>query len=64
MEQLAAVTAADLTRVAKKYLNPEALQIVAIGDAAKITPLLAKFGKVQVFDPDAPPQVAAGGSKE
>ena len=65
VEQLAAVSAADLERVAKKYLNPGALQIVAVGDAAQVKPMLAKFGTVKVTDPDAPVRTAeAGGSKE
>lgn len=64
VEQLAAVTAEDLQRVAKKYLKPETLQIVAVGDAAQVKPMLAKFGAVQLSDPDAPVQAADGGSKE
>ncbi|MBY0374303.1 MAG: insulinase family protein [Bryobacteraceae bacterium] len=52
-ERIAAVTAEDLQRVAKKYLNLEAMQIVAVGDAAKIQPALEKYGPVEV----------AGGSK-
>jgi hypothetical protein len=26
------------------------MQVVAVGDAAKIEPILAKYGKVEVFD--------------
>lgn len=45
-----AVTADDVQRVARKYLNPEALQIVAVGDATKIRTVLEKFGTVTVYD--------------
>lgn len=50
-----AVTAADVQRVAKKYWSPERLQIVAVGDVAKIEPALKKLGTVQVFDADGKP---------
>jgi zinc protease len=48
--KIMAVTAEDIQRVAQKYLNPDALQLVAVGDASKIRPVLAKYGKVEVFD--------------
>jgi len=48
--KIMAVSAADVQRVARKYLDPEAMQVVAVGDAAKIEPILAKYGKVEVFD--------------
>ena len=48
--KIMAVTAADVQRVARKYLDPQAMQIVAVGDAAKIEPILAKYGKVDLFD--------------
>lgn len=48
--RIMAVTADDVQRVARKYLNPEALQIVAVGDASKIKPVLEKFGTVTVYD--------------
>ena len=50
--QISAVTAEDVQRVAKKYLNLENIQIVAVGDAAKIKPVLEKYGKVVVYDVD------------
>jgi predicted Zn-dependent peptidase len=50
--KVAAVTAEDLQRVARKYLNPDVLQIVAVGDARKIKPLLEKYGTVAVSDRD------------
>lgn len=45
-----AVTAADVQRMARKYLNPDALQIVAVGDAAQIRSILEKYGPVEVYD--------------
>ena len=45
-----AVSAADVERVARKYLNPDALQLVAVGDAVKIRSVLEKYGKVEVYD--------------
>jgi predicted Zn-dependent peptidase len=47
-----AVSAADVQRVAQKYWAPERLQIVAVGDAAKVEPALKKLGTVQAFDAD------------
>jgi zinc protease len=43
--KIAAVTADDVQRVARKYLNPEAMQIVAVGDGRKIKSILEKFGR-------------------
>ncbi|MGA3027680.1 MAG: pitrilysin family protein [Bryobacteraceae bacterium] len=48
--KIAAVTAGDVQRVAQKYLNPDSLQVVAVGDAAKIREALAKFAPVEVRD--------------
>ena len=53
--RIEAVTVADVQRVAKKYWSPERLQIVAVGDQAKVEPALKKLGAVQVFDADGKP---------
>ena len=45
-----AVSVEDVQRVAHAYLDPDALQIVAVGDAAKIASALEKYGGVEVFD--------------
>ena len=50
--KIAAVTADDIQRVARKYLTLDNIQIVAVGDAAKIKPILEKYGKVTVYDAD------------
>jgi predicted Zn-dependent peptidase len=45
-----AVTPAQVQDAGKKYLDPKRLQIVAVGDAAKIRETLAKLGTVEVYD--------------
>jgi predicted Zn-dependent peptidase len=47
---ISAVTADDVQRVAQKYLTLNNIQIVAVGDASKIQPILEKYGKVTVYD--------------
>ena len=54
-ERIQAVTAADVQRVAQKYWAADRLQIVAVGDAAKVEPTLSKLGTVQAFDADGKP---------
>ena len=43
-----AVTAAEAQAVARKYLDPSRVLIVAVGDAAKIRKPLEKFGPVSL----------------
>lgn len=50
--KIMAATAADVQRVARKYLNPENIQIVAVGDVSKIKPVMEKYGPVEVYDAD------------
>ena len=49
-EKIAAVTAADVQRVAQKYIPLDDLVIVAVGDGAKIRSVLAEFGPVEEWD--------------
>jgi hypothetical protein len=42
-----AATASEIQAVAQKYLNPYRAHIVAVGDASKIRPALAKLGAVE-----------------
>jgi zinc protease len=45
--QIAAIKANDVQRVAKKYINPATMQVVAVGDAGKIKTVLEKYGPVE-----------------
>jgi zinc protease len=47
-----AVSAEQAQAAAKKYLDPDRLQIVAVGDAAKVTDILKKKGSIEIFDAD------------
>jgi predicted Zn-dependent peptidase len=49
-DRVNAITAAQVQVVARKYLDPARLQIVAVGDAAKIDGALRKLGPVDVYD--------------
>ena len=48
--QIAAITADDVQRVARKYINPATMQVVAVGDASKIKTILEKYGPVEAVD--------------
>lgn len=52
-EKIAAVTAEDVARVAKKYVPYDNVQIIAVGDGAKIRELLKKFGPVEETQADS-----------
>jgi zinc protease len=54
--QIAAISADQVQRVAKKYVDPETMQIVAVGDAKKIAPILQKYGSVELFDVQDKPE--------
>ncbi len=53
--KLMAVTAADLQRVARKYMNPDAIQVVAVGDASKVKSIMEKYGPVEMYDTSGAP---------
>ena len=57
--QIAAITADDVGRVAKKYINPATMQVVAVGDASKIKTILEKYGPVELVDASGKPAVEA-----
>ena len=46
------MTAADVQRVAQKYVPLDDLVIVVVGDASKIRSLLAEFGTIEEWDAD------------
>jgi zinc protease len=54
--KIMAITAEQIQRVARKYIVPDDLQIVAVGDAAKLKPVLDKYGTVEVFDSNGEPK--------
>ena len=60
-QKVAAITAEDVQRVAKKYIDMGHLQVVAVGDASKARDVLSKYGKVEVYDADGKP---VGGSSD
>jgi predicted Zn-dependent peptidase len=49
-KKIMAVSVEDVQRVARAYLDPDALQIVSVGDAARIKSVLEKYGAVEIFD--------------
>jgi predicted Zn-dependent peptidase len=52
-EKVTAITAADVQRVARKYVPLDNAQIIAVGDASKVGELLKKFGPVETVAADA-----------
>jgi predicted Zn-dependent peptidase len=54
-QQVTAITADDVQRVAQKYIDLGHLQVVAVGDASKAKEVLEKYVKVEVFDADGKP---------
>ena len=57
--RISGVSAADAQAAARKYWDAGRLQIVAVGDATKITDILKKKGELEVYDADGRP-VKAG----
>jgi predicted Zn-dependent peptidase len=58
-DRITAVTPAQVQAIARKYLDPKRLQIVAVGDAARIEPSLRSFGPVETFDDEGRPAKTA-----
>ena len=53
---VSAVTAAQAQAAAAKYWDPAKLQIVAVGDASKVTDILKAKGTLEVFDAEGKPR--------
>lgn len=49
-DRIMAVSQAQVQAVAKKYLDAQRLEIVIVGDPAKVGPLLPQFGSVETYD--------------
>jgi len=49
-ERIMAVTQAQVQAAARKYLAPDRLMLVVVGDPAKVGPLMAQFGPVEMYD--------------
>jgi zinc protease len=61
--KISAVSPADVTRVAAKYLDPAKLQIVGVGEAKKVLPAFEKYGAVKLYDTQGKQETSpAGGS--
>jgi zinc protease len=54
-ERINAISAADAQAMAKKYLDPSRLQIVAVGNAEGVGRALRKLGPVEVYDAEGRP---------
>jgi zinc protease len=50
-EVLRHVTREDVLEAAQRYLDPDRLVVVAVGEAAKLVPQLEKFGTVELHTP-------------
>ena len=49
-ERVMAVTPAQVQTIARKYLDPGKVQIIAVGDAKKVESIMRKFGPLDVYD--------------
>ena len=54
-QKVSAITAQDVQKAAQKYIDLGHLQVVAVGDAAKAREILAKYGKVELYDAEGKP---------
>jgi zinc protease len=54
--QISAVSSDDVQSVSRKYIEPATMQVVGVGDAKKIAPVLQKYGPVKVFDAQGKPE--------
>jgi predicted Zn-dependent peptidase len=54
-QKLADITPEKAAELAKKYIDPNDLLIIAVGEAKEIVPQLEKFGKVTLYNTDLQP---------
>jgi len=62
-QKVSAITVADVQNAAKKYIDLGHLQVVAVGDAAKAREILAKYGKVEMYDAEGKPVTAENSNR-
>lgn len=56
-ENVSRVTIDDVQRVAQKYIHPEQLAIIIVGDAGEVLPQAKSYAaKIEIFDTDGNPQ--------
>jgi zinc protease len=62
-ERIQAVTPEDLTRAARRHLDPDRTVVVVVGDAVELLPRLRAIAPVQLYDVEGAPldAVAPGG---
>jgi len=52
LKRIDAVTTDDLLRVAKKYMTPQNINIIVVGEASEVGEKLARFGTLNYMDKD------------
>lgn len=62
-QRLNAVTPATASALAKKYIHPENLVVVVVGNAKEVLPQLEKLGPVSVYNQDLKPIKPSGDAK-
>jgi zinc protease len=56
-DNVAAITAEDVQRVAREHLHPESLAIVIVGDADEIIPQVREYApEIEIFDTEGKPK--------
>merc|ERR1711879_286446 len=61
VEGLKKVSISDIQRVAKKYLHPDKVQVLVVGNKAEIGNQLDKYGKINEIDITIPEPKSEGG---
>jgi len=64
LKRIDAVTVEDIKRVASKYLKPQNIHIIVVGDAAEVGEKLTKFGTVNYLDREGNKTTAPSKMKE
>ncbi|MEK6299415.1 MAG: hypothetical protein AABO41_01735 [Acidobacteriota bacterium] len=62
-QEVASVTADEVQRIARKYLDLDRLQIVAVGDASRTADVLKQYGTLEIYDTEGNRPRSSGGGK-